>query len=111
MKNPNSDIIYDLYTGGFFGQFTRLALQLDVFTPLSTGPSNAELVAAACKADLEGIRALLDYLSSTDILEYQSDLQTYSLTPAAAAFLIRGAKSFAGDWVLALTSRSDRHVW
>ncbi len=106
--NPNSDLIYGLYGGGFLGQFTRLALLLDVFTPLSAGPASAESVASACDADVAGIRALLDQLSSTQVLSYQPEMHTYALTPSAAAFLVRGAKSYAGDWVLANT---DPAMW
>ncbi len=105
---PDSDKIYDLYGGGFLGQFTRLALLLDVFTPLSSGPASAESVALACNASLEGVRALLNYLCSVQVLEYQLDSQRYALTPSAAAFLVRGAKTFAGDWILANT---DPVLW
>ena len=54
------------------------------------------------------MRALLDHLSSTEVLEYQTTTRTYALTPSAAAFLARGAKTYAGDWVLANT---DPAMW
>lgn len=104
----NSDLIYGLYDGSFFGQFIRLAILLDVFTPLSSGPARAESVAQACHASLAGIRALLNYLSSMQIIEYQPDRRTYALTVTAAAFLVRASKSYAGDWVLANT---DPVLW
>jgi SAM-dependent methyltransferase len=107
-SSPNSDPIYSLYGGSFVGQFTRLALLLDVFTPLSTGPASAEDVALACHASLAGIRALLNYLSSMQIIEYQPDTGTYALTLTAATFLVRANKSYAGDWVLANT---DPVLW
>ena len=47
---PNPDLIYDLFGGIFKPQFIRIALLLDVFTPL-TRPSTAEQVAQACRAD------------------------------------------------------------
>ncbi len=102
--SPDSDKIYDLYGGGFLGQVVRMALLLDVFTPLADGPAGAAEVAAACDASAAGIRPLLDYLSSAGILEYRPSRRVYALTPAAAAFLWRGAKSYAGDWVLANTA-------
>lgn len=101
--HPNSDPIYGLYDGSFFGQFTRLAILLDVFTPLSSGPARAESVALACNASLDGIRALLNYLSSMKVIEFRPDTSTYALTTTASAFLVRGSKSYAGDWVLANT--------
>jgi hypothetical protein len=38
---PNPNLIYDLYTGAFRPQTVRLALQLDVFSPLADGPADA----------------------------------------------------------------------
>jgi ubiquinone/menaquinone biosynthesis C-methylase UbiE len=105
---PNSDPIYGLYDGGFLGQFTRLALLLDVFTPLSSGPAGVESVAQACNASPDGICALLNYLSSMGVIEFRPDTLTYALTSTAAAFLVRGSRSYAGDWVLANT---DPALW
>jgi trans-aconitate methyltransferase len=105
---PNSNQIYGLYGGGFSGQFTRLALILDVFTPLKSGPANAEYVSTSCQTSVDGIRPLLDYLSSMKVLEYNSGNQTFALTQTAATFLVRGEKAFAGDWVLANT---DPVLW
>ena len=107
-ENLNSDIIYDLYGGGFWGQITRIALELDLFSALSEGPTSAEQAAEKCQASEIGIRTVLNYLSSTDLLNYQSDSDKYSLTPSASAFLVRGSKTYAGDWVLALT---DPDLW
>jgi ubiquinone/menaquinone biosynthesis C-methylase UbiE len=107
-SHPNSDQIYGLYDGGFLGQFIRLALLLDVFTPLTTGPASSESVATACHASESGVRALLNYLSSMKIIEYQPLTSTYALTATASAFLVRGNRSYAGDWVLANT---DPILW
>lgn len=79
-----------------------------MFTPLKSGPANAEYVSTCCKANVDGIRPLLDYLSSMKVLEYNSGDQTNALTQTAATFLIRGEKTFAGDWVLANT---DPVLW
>ena len=40
-SHPDSDLIYGLCGGGCLGRFIRLALLLDVFTPLSAGPASA----------------------------------------------------------------------
>ena len=105
---PNSDPIYGLYGGGFFGQFTRLALLLDVFTPLSSGPKSAADVALSCQANPDGIRALLNYLNSMNVINYAPKTDTFSLAQTAAAFLVRDEKTYAGDWVLANT---DPVLW
>ena len=104
----NSDVIYGLYEGGFFGQFTRIALLIDVFSPLSETPATAEEVASACNASVEGIGAILNYLSSTKVIKFHPSTKTYELTPSAAAFLVRKEKTYAGDWVLANT---DPVMW
>ena len=57
---PNPDLIYDLFGGIFKPQFIRIAILLDVFTPLAH-PSTAEQIAQACHADSTGIKNLLDY--------------------------------------------------
>jgi len=59
-SNCNSDVIYGLYWDGFSGQFIRIALLLDVFSPLSEAPATAQDVAVACNASVEGIGALLN---------------------------------------------------
>lgn len=58
-------------------------------------------VAQACECDPRGTKYLLDFLTSLNILLRHDDL--YSLTPTAAAFLVPGRKSYAGDLVLAFT--------
>jgi predicted transcriptional regulator len=102
-SKPNSDLVYNLYDGGFMGHITRIALLLDVFSPLSESPANVEKVALACNSDVDGIRAVLDYLSSTGVMFFHSESKTYELTPSAAVFLVRKEKTYAGDWVLANT--------
>jgi ubiquinone/menaquinone biosynthesis C-methylase UbiE len=105
---PDSDLVYNLYGGEFIAQVTRIALLLDVFTPLASGPRTAEDMARACRADGAGMRALLDYLSSVAVLDHQPESHTYTLTPTAATFLVRGRPAYAGDWVLANT---DPRLW
>ena len=97
-KVPEGDRIYDLYTGVYKPQIIRIALGLDVFSPLNTGPAKAEFVAQACKCDEAGIRYLLDYLSSLKMLEKQDD--QYSLSVEAATFLVRGKKAYTGDLIM-----------
>ena len=97
---PNPDLIYDLFGGIFKPQFIRIALLLDVFTPL-TRPSTAEQVAQACRADSTGIQTLLDYLVAAQTLEKRGDL--YALTPTAETFLVRGRNAYAGDMLLDYT--------
>jgi len=95
---PEGDRIYDLYTGVYTPQIIRIALALDVFSPLEAGPAKAETVARACRCDEVGIRHLLDYLASIEVLAKHGE--QYSLSPEAATFLVRGKKSYAGNLIM-----------
>lgn len=98
---PDPDLIYGLYTGVFKPQVIRLALRLDVFTPLASGARTAAEVAAGCQASPVGVAHLLNYLQAIGLLE--GDTGAYRLSPSAATFLVRGEKSYAGDLILAFT--------
>jgi ubiquinone/menaquinone biosynthesis C-methylase UbiE len=98
---PNPDLIYDLFGGVFKPQFIRIALQLDVFTPLAENLATAEQVAQACGCNTTGMKALLDYLCAVQLLACENS--RYSLTLDAATFLVRGRKAYAGDMLLDYT--------
>jgi SAM-dependent methyltransferase len=100
------DLIYSLYTGVFKPQLVRIALQLDLFSLLEDGPADAQTVADACGCSATGIRHLLDFLSSLDVLERHGG--EYALTPTAAAFLVPQSGYYTGDWILANT---DPQLW
>jgi C-methyltransferase len=107
-ERPDPELIYALYMGGIKSQLARVAIQLDVFSPLREGPQTAQAVAAACRADPTGILALLDYLASIRLLKRVPRSDTYALTPTSATFLVRGKRTYTGDWVLAET---DPRLW
>jgi ubiquinone/menaquinone biosynthesis C-methylase UbiE len=99
----NPDLVYDLFWGIFKPQFIRLALQLDVFTPLAAGSNTAEQVAESCHCDTLGIKSLLDYLCSLQVLECHGNI--YALTPTTATFLVKGRKAYVGDMILHYTDK------
>jgi len=101
---PEGDRIYDLYTGVYKPHIIRIALALDVFSLIESGSVKTELVAQACRCDQEGIRRLLDYLSSLNVLVKQGE--EYSLSQEAATFLVKGKKSYAGDLIIDFTSQT-----
>jgi SAM-dependent methyltransferase len=100
----NPDLVYDLFWGIFRPQIIRLALQLDVFTSLVAGRTTAEQVAQSCHCNTTGIKYLLDYLCSLQVLERRGSL--YALTPTAATFLVRDGKAYVGDMILHYTDRA-----
>jgi SAM-dependent methyltransferase len=99
-------LVYTIAYAAFKPHILRLALRLDVFTPLAAGPADAETLAQACHCHPFGMRALLDYLSSLGLLERQAGL--YALTPTAAAFLVPARPTYAGDLLLAYL---DASLW
>ena len=99
---PDTDLVYGLFYGVFKPNLIRLALQLDVFTPLADGTVTAQGVAKACACQPEGIQALLEYLCSLLVLDRSGE--TFALTPTAATFFVRGRKSYVGDLILHDTS-------
>lgn len=103
---PDPNVIYALYTPGFKPQVARVALLLDVFSPLAQGPLDADAVARARECSPQGIRMLLDYLAGVGLLRLEDG--QYGLTATAATFLVPGEPAYAGDWVLAET---DPRFW
>jgi ubiquinone/menaquinone biosynthesis C-methylase UbiE len=95
---PEGDHIYDLYTTNYKPQLIRIALELDVFSPLANGPASAEAVARSCRCDPAGMQHLLDYLSSLSLLEKAGN--GYTLGVDAATFLVRGRKAYVGDLIM-----------
>lgn len=100
----NPSLVYDLYSDGWKPQIARIALLLDVFTPLAEGPKDARTMAVRCGCDKTGIGFLLDYLSSIEVLGKEEN--EYSLTETAAAFLVPASPSYAGDWLLLQTGEA-----
>ncbi len=102
----NPDLIYSLYTGGFKPHLVRIALLIDVFTPLAHGPLDIPSMAKMCSCDERGIEILLDYLTSLGLLIKEE--ARYRLTPTAEAFLVKDKKTYAGAWLLMET---DPEFW
>lgn len=104
---PDPNLIYGLYSaGGFPSHVFRIALTLDVFSPLATGPLDAGAVADAIACDASGVRALLDYLTARELLA--RDGSRYALTETAQRFLVPGRASYAGEYIL---EHSSPAIW
>jgi len=99
---PDAELFYSLYDGVFRPNIVRLAIKLDLFTPLSERELDAKALSRTISASLEGTERLADYLVSIGLLKKSG--KHYSLTPTAQTFLVRNKKSFAGDLILTFTS-------
>jgi hypothetical protein len=87
-------------------QLVRIALRLDVFSPLAAGATDAETVTRACSCTVKGMRALLEFLHSIHLLIKEGN--TYALTLTAATFLVPGKSGYAGELLLMET---DPQLW
>lgn len=99
--------IYELYGAGFRSHVFRIALSLDVFSPLADGPASAKRVAEAVGGEVTGVRAVLDYMVGVKMLSWDPTTG-YELTETAAAFLLPGSKTYSGDYIL---QHSDPVIW
>ena len=70
-------------------------MQLDVFTPLQTGPKTAEEIAHAIGVGPARLRLLLLSLVAAGLLNEQDG--HFSNTPEASHFLVKGIPSYMGD--------------
>lgn len=72
----------------------RTAIEIDLFSPMTSGPRTADELAATCKASPKGVRVLADYLTILGFLK-KTD-HRYELTPDAAVFLNRKSPAYLG---------------
>jgi len=79
-----------------FPAFAMLAgMQLDLFTPLSTGPMSAKQLAETMGVEAAKLTQLLYSLVSAGLLTVENGL--FANTPEADCFLVRGKSSYLGE--------------
>lgn len=82
-------VAMDLLWGGWSTCAVAAAVNLDVFTAIASGKATAPEVAHEASANEGMMRRLLDVLVALKYLTRKGD--RYLLTPASAAFLVRGS--------------------
>ena len=100
-------VIMDELTGGWRAQTLSAGIELDVFSHIAAGKRTAKEVADAARASLRGMTRLLDALVGLGHLR-KTGIR-YSLQPIAAAFLVRGKKTYMGAAAESLNLNWD--VW
>lgn len=73
LPSPDPKLIYSLYLGVYKPQALRIALLLDLFSPLADGSASAPEPARACGCDEFAPGALLNYLGCLELLERQCE--------------------------------------
>ena len=91
---PSPALFFDAVNAYQRTEVLRAAIELDVFTPLASGPQSARELAAVCNASERGIRILADYLSIMGLLEKKDE--RYSLTVDSSVFLNRKSPAYLG---------------
>lgn len=81
----------------------RGAIELDLFTAIAEGETNAEALATKCNADARAMRILCDYLTVHGYLS-KSD-SNYGLPPSVAMFLVRTSPQYMGSIARFINSR------
>src|SRR6266700_3166860 len=80
----------------------KAAIELDVFTAIADGNTDAKSISEKCSASERGARVLLDYLVVLGFLT--KDEESYGLTADSAMFLNRHSPAYAGGAVEFLLS-------
>ena len=110
MSTPESaavslDLIDELDLSGLKYLVARLAMEMGVFTAIAAGHETSEEIAVAIGASQRGARILLDALCPIGLLAKSKG--TYSLTPTAETFLVRGRPAYCADAYLAFWKDRD----
>lgn len=99
---PNPLLVFDTMSAYQRSAALKAAVDLDLFTAISTGHQTAAALAEHCRASERGIRILCDFLSVLEFLSKEGS--RYMLSPTAAAFLDRSSPAYIGSAVGFLNS-------
>jgi SAM-dependent methyltransferase len=87
----------------------KTAVELDVFTAIAEGNTNAATIANRCGAAERGIRTLCDFLTIHGLLT--KDGRKYGLAPDTAAFLNRQSPAYIGGVMEFMLSPHSREAF
>jgi 2-hydroxy-4-(methylsulfanyl)butanoate S-methyltransferase len=91
---PRAETV-ELLAAAVYPSFAMLAgMQLDVFTPLASGPLKAEQIAQAIDVGVVKLKPLLYALVAAGLLVMKDEL--FSNTPEATQFLVQGQPLYIG---------------
>ncbi len=92
---PSPELIFDTLNGYIRTSALRGAIELDLFTAIAEGATNAAAIAARIRASEKGTRVLCDFLTVIGFLT-KRDSQ-YGLTQDSAVFLNRHSPAYLGS--------------
>jgi SAM-dependent methyltransferase len=94
-SGPSPELFFRSITAYQLTQALKGAIDLDIFTAIAEGATDAKALAEKRQASERGMRILCDYLMATGFLTKVNG--NYGLTPDSAMFLDRRLPSFVGD--------------
>lgn len=92
---PTPALLFDTINAHQRTEAIKSAIELNLFTAISEGKTNAREIAQACQASERGIRILCDYLVIIGFLTKESE--KYGLTPDTATFLDKRSPAYMGS--------------
>ena len=95
MPEVSPELLMDSVMGHLRTSAIKAAIELDVFTAIAEGATDAAAIGKRTGAAERGIQALADYLTVMGFLEKPDG--RYRLTPSSALFLDRRSPAFLGD--------------
>jgi len=94
-EQPSPQLFFSTINAHVQTEALRAAIELEVFTKIAEGKTNAAEIGRACNASERGTRILCDYLCIMRFLS-KSDDGSYSLTPDSAVFLDKHSPAYMG---------------
>jgi hypothetical protein len=92
--SPSPGLFFETINAYQRTEALRAAIEIDLFSVLTSGSKTAEEIGQACKASSRGVRILADYLTIVGFLK-KSD-ERYELTADSAVFLDRKSPAYLG---------------
>jgi 2-polyprenyl-3-methyl-5-hydroxy-6-metoxy-1,4-benzoquinol methylase len=94
-KPPSPEAFFEGAQGIYRSYALKAAIELDLFTAIAGGATDAEAIAGRCQASVRGVRILCDYLTIIGFLAKQDG--RYACTPDTALFLNRQSPAWLGS--------------
>lgn len=91
---PDPTVLMQMHSSFAASRVLTASVQLDVFSPIAAGCTDAAAVARACGATERGVRMLLDALLATGLLAGGNG--SYRLAPLARQYLVRESPDYVG---------------
>ncbi len=93
-QQPSPQLFFQTINAHLSTEALKAAIELEVFTAIGEGNTNAAEIARRCQASEKGIRVLCDYLTIIGMLTKQND--RYELTLDSSVFLDKRSPAYLG---------------